>query len=92
MIRSFRHRGLRQLWLRADARRLPPALVERIRSILAALDGPIPLQGLSRPTFRLHPLRGDRRGLWSVRVSANWRIVSRIEGSLVFDIDLIDYH
>ena len=44
------------------------------------------------PGYRLHPLRGDRRGQWSVRVSGNWRIVFRfVEGEAV-DVDLIDYH
>ena len=29
---------------------------------------------LGVPGYRLHPLKGDRKGYWSVRVSANWRI------------------
>ena len=35
---------------------------------------------------------GDRKGYWSVRVSANWRIVFRFEGGNIYDVDLIDYH
>ena len=31
------------------------------------------------PGFRLHPLRGDRVGQWSVRVSGNWRVMFRFE-------------
>jgi len=27
------------------------------------------------PGWRLHPLRGDLKGLWSVTISGNWRIV-----------------
>ena len=42
-------------------------------------------------TFRLHPLKGDRRGLWSVRVFDNWGIVFRFEDGQVFDVDLTDY-
>ncbi len=44
------------------------------------------------PGLRLHPLKGDLRGLWAVTVRANWRIVWRFEGLDVVDVDLIDYH
>ena len=44
------------------------------------------------PGFRLHPLKGDRAGQWSVRVSANWRVVFRFDDGEVVDVDLIDYH
>ena len=43
------------------------------------------------PGFRLHPLKGDLAGLWSVSVSGNWRIVFRFDGADVRDVDLIDY-
>ena len=44
------------------------------------------------PGFRLHPLKGDRVGQWSVRVSGNWRVAFRFEDGEVVDVDLIDYH
>jgi len=44
------------------------------------------------PGWRLHSLKGDRARLWSVRVSGNWRIVFRFDGSEAVDVDLIDYH
>ncbi len=44
------------------------------------------------PGWRLHSLKGDRAQLWSVRVSGNWRIVFRFDGSEAVDVDLIDYH
>lgn len=90
MIRSFRHAGLRRFWIRDDARRLPPRHVARIRrilSLLAAADSP---SDMAAPGFRLHPLRG-RPGAWSVRVSANWRIVFRVAQGHVRDVDLKDY-
>ena len=39
-----------------------------------------------------HPLTGDRRDQWSVRVSGNWRIVFRFMDGVATDVDLIDYH
>ena len=47
---------------------------------------------MDAPEYRLHPLKGDRRGRWSVRVSGNWRIVFRFEDFEAGDVDLIDYH
>ncbi|MDO9307387.1 MAG: type II toxin-antitoxin system RelE/ParE family toxin [Mesorhizobium sp.] len=44
------------------------------------------------PHFRLHPLTGDRKGLWAVTVRANWRIVFRFENGEASDVDLTDYH
>ena len=44
------------------------------------------------PGFRLHPLKGDLKGFWSVNVRANWRIIFRFEETDVFDVELIDYH
>jgi proteic killer suppression protein len=44
------------------------------------------------PGFRLHPLKGDRAGQWSVRVSGNWRVVFRFEDGEAVDVDLTDYH
>ncbi len=44
------------------------------------------------PGYRLHRLRGNLRGFWSITVSGNWRIVFRSDGGNALDIDLIDYH
>ena len=44
------------------------------------------------PGFRLHPLKGDRAGQWSVRVSGNWRVVFRFKDGEAVDVDLVDCH
>ena len=44
------------------------------------------------PGYRLHPLRGDMVGYWSVAVSRNYRIVFRIDEGEATDVDLVDYH
>lgn len=47
---------------------------------------------MSLPGYRLHPLKGDMSGFWSVTISANWRVVFRFDGTDVGDVDLVDYH
>ena len=92
MIRTFRHRGLRRLYERDDPSRVAANLVERVTLALADLDNAHNPSNLDLPGYRLHPLRGDRRGLWSISVSGNWRITFRFEGDDVYDVDLVDYH
>ena len=92
MIESFRHKGLRRLFDNDDRRLLAPDMVDRIRVILGALDAADKIDDLDRPSFRLHPLKGDRRGQWSITVRANWRIVFRFEDGNARDLDLVDYH
>ena len=92
MVVRFRHKGLQLLYEKGDARRLPPAQVSRIERILARLDEAAEPADMDLPGFRLHPLKGDLDGCWSVRVSGNWRVVFRFEGLHASDVDLVDYH
>ncbi|MCC6610654.1 MAG: type II toxin-antitoxin system RelE/ParE family toxin [Burkholderiales bacterium] len=45
-----------------------------------------------RPGLRLHELKGDRKGTWSVTVSGNWRVSFRFEGKDALDVSYVDYH
>jgi toxin HigB-1 len=92
MIESFRHKGLRRLYEDDYRKALPPELVQRIREILTALEAAEILEGLNRPTFRLHALKGERKGFWAVTMRANWRIVFRFAEGKASEIDFLDYH
>ena len=92
MIRSFRHKGLRRFFEDDDKSKLPSEMVERIRTILTFLDGAGQVQDMSQPTFKLHGLKGELKGFWTVTVRANWRIIFRFEDGDAFDLDFVDYH
>jgi len=92
MIRSFRHRGLKRLFERDDRSGIRPDLVDTVQEVLTALDDAVTPQELSLPGYRLHPLKGDLKGFWSVTVRANWRIVFRFDGTDALDVELTDYH
>ena len=47
---------------------------------------------MALPGLNLHQLIGDRKGIWSVRVSGNWRVTFKFEGEDVTDVDYEDYH
>ncbi|MDE0073628.1 MAG: type II toxin-antitoxin system RelE/ParE family toxin [Gammaproteobacteria bacterium] len=92
MIRTFRHRGLKRLFGRADASRVPADQRERIGIALAALDAAKVPSDVSRPGYRLHPLKGSRAGYWSISLTRTWRIVFRMHEGNAYDVDLVDYH
>jgi len=92
MIVSFRHKGLRLLYGKGDGRRVAAEFVGKVERILARLDEATEPRHMDLPGFRLHPLKGDLVGTWSVSVSGNWRIVFRFDGVNACDVDLVDYH
>jgi proteic killer suppression protein len=92
MIKSFRHRGLQRLYERGDRSRINPTLVDKVETALGLLDVAETPEAVNLPGYRLHPLRGDLRGFWSIRVSGNWRIIFRFDDRDVCDVDLVDYH
>ena len=92
MIRNFRHKGLRLLFEKGDRRKLSAQDVERIENVLLVLNQAQTPEEMDLPGFRLHPLKGDRKGFWAVTVRANSRIVFRIVDGQACDVDLVDYH
>jgi proteic killer suppression protein len=92
MIESFRNRGLRKFYEKGDRSQVRADMADKIENILTILDGADTPQALDLPGLRLHPLKGDLKGCWSVTVRANWRIVFRFEDGNAYDVDLTDYH
>jgi len=92
MIKNSRHRGLKRLYERGDRSRIRPDLLDRIKRILARLEIAQRIQDMSLHSYRLHPLKGELKGFWSVTVSGNWRIIFRFDSGNAFDVDLVDYH
>jgi proteic killer suppression protein len=59
--------------------------------MVARLDEASRPEDLDLPGYRLHPLRGELAGYWSITVRANWRITFRFEQGDATDVDLVDY-
>lgn len=92
MIVSFRHRGLKRLYLTGSTSGINPNHAERIQLILFDLEAAGSIEHLRQPAYRLHPLKGQLVGFFSIHVSANWRIIFRMHKGKVSEVDLIDYH
>ena len=93
MIKTFRHRGLQRFFETGDHRDLRADQVKRIRRVLAILDAAAGINTLETlPGMRLHPLKGDLDGFWSISVTGNWRIIFRFNAGEMHDVDFVDYH
>jgi len=47
---------------------------------------------MNLPGLGLHPLKGDRKGTWAVKVSGNWRVTFTFVGKDADRVDYEDYH
>jgi toxin HigB-1 len=91
MIRTIRHKGLRRLFEHDDPKGVDPEHVEKLRDILATIQAAPTLAHLNQPGLRLHPLKGQMKGFWSITVRANWRVIFRFDDGAE-DVDYVDYH
>jgi proteic killer suppression protein len=92
VIRSFRHKGLRQFYETGSSSGVQAAHVKRLRMQLAALDSARSIDDMDIPGFRLHPLKGPLRGRWSIRVDGNWRLTFEFRDGYAHVLDYEDYH
>lgn len=67
-------------------------MLPKVKRILARLDVATGAGQMDLPGWKLHPLKGELKGLWSVWVSGNWRIIFRFKGIDAADVDLVDFY
>lgn len=93
MIRSFRSKETARIWEASWARGIPRDIQQRALLKLQMLNAASGLRDLTIPSSnRLEPLKGDRRGQWSIRVNDRWRICFRWAAPDAYDVELVDYH
>ncbi len=92
MIRSYRHKGLRQFAQTGSKAGIQAKHAPRLRRLLTALDAASGPEDMNAPGNDLHPLKGSLDGHWSVNVSGNWRLTFRFEGEDAVLADYQDYH
>ncbi|MCC6868134.1 MAG: type II toxin-antitoxin system RelE/ParE family toxin [Burkholderiales bacterium] len=92
MIRSFKHKGLARFFETGSKAGIQSAHGERLRLILGRLNAAVRVEDMGLPGLRLHPLKGERKGIWAVWVSGNWRVTFRFVGVDAEVVDYEDYH
>ena len=59
---------------------------------LSALDTARTIEDIDIPGYRLHSLKGSRKGIWSITVNGNWRVTFEFSDGNVYIINYEDYH
>lgn len=93
MIESFADRRTAAVFQGVQVRSLPPELQQAARRKLKMIDAAPSIEALRVPPGnRLEPLKGDRRGRWSIRINDQWRLCFRWKDGSAHDVEIVDYH
>ena len=92
MIGSIRHKALRDYWARGQARGLNAEWTGKLRRIMSALETADRPEQMNYPGSYFHPLKGDRKGRYAVRLTANVRVTFGWDDEGASNVDIEDYH
>ena len=92
MIKSFKHKGLKKFYEIGSKQGIQAQHAPKLRMQLAALDSALVLEDLDIPGYRLHELKGNRKGICSISVNGNWRITFEFVDGNIFIVNYEDYH
>jgi proteic killer suppression protein len=92
MIESWANSATRQL---ATTGKCKFSGLDEARAIelLTVLNAAPSLKAISPlKSVNLHPLKGSRKGQWSISVNGPWRICFRFHDGNAFDVEITNYH
>ncbi len=95
MIVSFRDYETERIWHGEFSKKikLPVALQNLARRKLRIIAAAVSIDILKiPPSNRLEPLRGDRKGQWSIRINDQWRICFEWKDGNAHNVEITDYH
>ena len=93
MIRSFADKGTQRVWHEEYVHSLDKSLQRAVLRKLELLHAAADVEDLRIPPGnRLERLTGDRRGQYSIRVNAQWRLCFTWHEGGADDVELVDYH
>lgn len=92
MLKDSKHKGLEKFFLSGITAGIQVKHSKKLRMQLAMLNAASDVGDLDKPGWNLHPLKGNRKGIWSIKVSGNWRITFEIEAGDAHIVNYKDYH
>jgi proteic killer suppression protein len=92
MIKGFRHAGIEKFFTTGSKAGIQPAHAARLSVQLFQLNRARTARDMNAPGWDLHPLRGNLKDHWAVKVNGNWRLTFAFEGEDVILVDYRDYH
>lgn len=94
-IRNIVDKGLKRLYVQGDPKGVPAQAVTKLNNMLGFLQDMESLDELTAlPMWKVHHMKGDRKGTLSLSVKRNWRLTFRYdpEENEIYDLDFEDYH
>lgn len=92
MIKSFKHKGLKTFFYTGNLGQINAQHAAKLARILDRLNASSTSRDMNLPSYKLHPLSGKEKGVWSVWVNGNWRVTFQFDGVDVINVDYRDYH
>ncbi|MFA0034690.1 type II toxin-antitoxin system RelE/ParE family toxin [Vibrio sp. 10N.261.49.A12] len=92
MIKTFKHKGLKKFFETGSKAGIQAKHERKLRMQLAAIDTATIIDDVDLPGFKLHPLKGDRDGIWSITVNGNWHITFEFIDGNAYILNYEDYH
>ncbi|KAF0242213.1 MAG: proteic killer suppression protein [bacterium] len=92
MIKSFIHKGLENFFKTGSTKGILANQAQKIRVRLEVINTSTVIEDIDKPGWNLHQLIGDRAGIWSIKVTGNYRITFRFIIADAFEVNLEDYH
>jgi toxin HigB-1 len=92
-IKSFKHKGLKKLFMSGDTSGIKQDHVIKVEFILDAIDSshhPRDLKAIYKAKFS--EKKGAGEGVYSVEVNGNWRITFQVKDDGAVLLDYCDYH
>lgn len=93
MIRGFRGTETETIWEGRRSRKLPHDIQSVALRKLMMLNRARTLEDLRiPPANRLEPMKGGRKGQWSIRINRQWRVCFVWRDGDADDVEIVDYH
>ena len=92
MIRSWKHKALKNFYLSGEKTGIIGEHTERIKMILQLLNAATRPEQLNLPGLKFHRLKGKLKEFYSITVRSNWRIIFQFNDDDAILVDYIDYH
>lgn len=93
VIEGFRSKETEKIWNGHTSLKLPRDIQNPARKKLRMLNNAQDLNDLKiPPNNRLESLKGDRGGLYSIRINSQWRICFQWQNGNALNVEIVDYH
>ncbi len=93
MIKTFADKHTQDIYIKGNSKRIAPDIIKRAIRRLEYIDLATCLDDLKvPPSNRLHALKGDRKGQYSISINDQWRICFKFVDGDAYEVEITDYH